>query len=171
MCELCAALSAGGSVDGDALGGDMSAFAALRVFLPPLFPSIRLGNAGIRTQFFTCVGTLTPKPTASSFLIDCTFRKAIVIAGSCVNRCNGFVGANSLVVWRGCGPYPDLVPCFRSFLSLLTNEFAGYSLDVNTVTANSRRSGPSKAHTRRRWLTDGVGVVVVIPIASSRLLV
>jgi hypothetical protein len=115
MCELCAALSAGGSVDGDALGGDMSAFAALRVFLPPLFPSIRLGNAGIRTQLFTCVGTLTPKPTASSFLIDCTFRKAIVIAGSCVNRCNGFVGANSLVVWRSCGPYPDLVPCFRSF--------------------------------------------------------
>ncbi len=60
--------AAGGTVGGDALGGDFAALASLRVFLPPVFPSIRLTTAGIQTQLFTCVGTLMPKPTHSKLI-------------------------------------------------------------------------------------------------------
>ncbi len=66
MYALCMLLLAeGGTVGGDALGGDFTALASLRVFLPPLFPSIRLTTAGLRTQLFTCVGTVLPKPSGS----------------------------------------------------------------------------------------------------------
>lgn len=44
----------------DALGGDAYLFSSLRAFLPPPFPSIRLANAGVRTEAFLCAGTLLP---------------------------------------------------------------------------------------------------------------
>jgi hypothetical protein len=57
--------AADAGVEGDSLGGDFSAFGAVRLYLPPLIPSIRLANAGVRTQLFVCAGTVTSSPPTS----------------------------------------------------------------------------------------------------------
>lgn len=53
-----AAPKPGGTPYGDALGGNLVATATLRCLLPPPLPSVRLTNAGMRTQVFGTVGTL-----------------------------------------------------------------------------------------------------------------
>lgn len=62
---------AGGNPWGDNIGGDCSAFTSLRLFLPPPLPSVRLANAGVRTELFACAGSLMPRlPSQSSDLTN-----------------------------------------------------------------------------------------------------
>jgi hypothetical protein len=55
----------GGNVLGDVLGGDLLGTVSARVLLPPPLPSVRLANAGLRTQAFVSVGTLASAKEAS----------------------------------------------------------------------------------------------------------
>lgn len=60
-----------GTANGDVLGGDYLAALNTRILLPPPLPSVRLANAGVRSQLFFSVGTLASgKDTTSlgSFL-------------------------------------------------------------------------------------------------------
>lgn len=47
-----------GTFSGDALGGDYMAAACARILLPPPLPSVRLANAGLRTQLWASAGSL-----------------------------------------------------------------------------------------------------------------
>lgn len=47
-----------GTASGDVLGGDYMAALTARVLLPPPLPSVRLANAGLRTQAWATVGSL-----------------------------------------------------------------------------------------------------------------
>jgi outer membrane protein assembly factor BamA len=55
----------GGNALGDVLGGDALAAATARLLLPPPLPSVRLANAGLRTQAFVSVGALGPADPSS----------------------------------------------------------------------------------------------------------
>jgi len=48
----------GGTPHGDALGGNVAAALTARLLLPPPVPSVRLTNAGVRTQVWASVGSL-----------------------------------------------------------------------------------------------------------------
>lgn len=50
----------GGTLAGDVLGGDVMAHASARLLLPPPLPSVRLANAGLRTQLWATAATLKP---------------------------------------------------------------------------------------------------------------
>lgn len=72
---------AGGLAGGDALGGDVLCAVSARLLLPPPIPSVRLTNAGVRTQLIASagrvgatVGSLTSDPL--SF-----FKQASLAAG------------------------------------------------------------------------------------------
>ena len=55
-----AARVAGGTLHGDLLGGDALAAFSARVLLPPPLPSVRLVNAGVRSQLFFTAAALAP---------------------------------------------------------------------------------------------------------------
>ncbi len=59
----------------DALGGDLYVHASARAYLPPPLPSVRLANAGVRTELFLCAGTLLPA------LTQCTWRRRGAVMG------------------------------------------------------------------------------------------
>ncbi len=65
----------GGTPQGDVLGGDVLAAVTARLLLPPPLPSVRLANAGVRTQVFASVGSLALAKDAkdpSAFLSRCS---------------------------------------------------------------------------------------------------
>ena len=49
----------GGSISGDALGGDVLASLSARILLPPPVPSINAANFGVRTQLFATAANLS----------------------------------------------------------------------------------------------------------------
>ena len=41
----------------------MFVYSSVRAYLPPPLPSVRLTNAGVRTELFVCAGTVMPSLT------------------------------------------------------------------------------------------------------------
>lgn len=47
-----------GTLHGDLLGGDYQAYASARLLLPPPFPSVRMANAGLRSQLWATAASI-----------------------------------------------------------------------------------------------------------------
>lgn len=81
-----AAPVAHGTPGGDLLGGSALAAATMRVLLPPPFPSVRLANAGMRTQLFATAGLLLPSATHLPKLTPSSIAASVGAGVVCASR-------------------------------------------------------------------------------------
>jgi hypothetical protein len=87
--------TAGGSISGDSLGGDILTSLSARILLPPPFPSINAANFGVRTQVFATAANLSS--LSSPFRLNASAGVGLyvpVVAGAALEANYAFWHAN-----------------------------------------------------------------------------
>lgn len=95
-----------GSIQGDLLGGDVTAHVTARALLPPPLPSVRLANAGLRTQLWATAAHVGPSAQRAAQSLGRLSALPAGEAAAAVARGASFaagVGVVSGAHGRGCG--------------------------------------------------------------------